>query len=1364
MARSSIKDTEKKKLYALSGNQCCFPGCTEKVYDLEMDVLLGEMCHISAVNPNGPRFNPNLTNDELNSYQNIILLCPNHHTMIDKNEKQYNEAFLKSMKMDHESKFYNILNKIDEIAGANEGEIKAEALEENVAIEASLKVEKIKKIDYDEVDEYIPRYVISLTEDEQFLSESKTLLETIENENRLTILGVAGSGKSIELQHLAYLHSNENSVLYPVKVRLNILTTESIEELLKIECPELEKIPHNRLLIILDALDEVQSNNLDSASRKIILFGKKYKEAKIVVSCRNNFYTTETDIRSAKLEGFKTFLIKPLEYSSILNYLDNKIDIKPELFVEDLRRKGFYEFLLTPFYLVSLKEYYNSKKEIPESKKMVFEYLISQRIESDYEKFENSGVSLTLFAPKVEEIIEQLAIIGVCLGRNNLLWRAEILPLVSDKDQMEALKCTSLFNKTAKSERWEFGHNNIQEFLTAKFLSRLSFLKIQELVSISPDFLKIKPNWLNSLSFLFSILEVESVLYSQLESWIISIEPDVLVRFEKDKLDLKTRESIFFKIYEEYEKKKIRIRNEKFESDDLALFVSDSYSTIEFLLEKIQSTNDRLIIYEALIKLPFFEHLGEFTKRIEKTLLDKICGYGLQDDMKYQCLLSMSNLKIFSTEISKKILKHNDLDSSKYLRAGFYTYIEASGEADEYLDLLLRGVERIEQIEVMVGLDPNRRPNQRLWEEEHYLKEALKSVKTPLSVKKVLEWSSSFECQPQFEHFLFQQIRVALTKAAELYNTGNTDLHQNVIDLLLSFSRRYYRELGRDFKKFFSSTKSNLDTFKKLYNDWTTDTEDSFDYMMAMAIACNAESVFFLINEIKNNQFLDPNTWRFRNLLSWEDDIETWNLYQNELLKIDPNKYRIVGDKKVLEKSRLKLDIDLLLNKGNFLKEAKVIFKEASDSKKRIYTNELFNWRKQKYGYDEMPTQIVFETLMELATGKNYIELHEIYDLVESNERWLWFQLHKIINLDTSYDYFEYDKRLLNFIKTWVCQNVQKANFKTAIELQDGGNYHHRYLELYISYFTQRLDIELPDELYLEFLYVDCFLLPFRREEIDVTNPSEKHQFPDTIEFLLKKLGHRKVTKKILSNLESKELIPLVKHGHILYCQKYKVYPAVSHIFYEIKNESNKDRDIRLLVTQYLELGGNKNDLMDIVESFDTDLQLYIIEKLIEEDYFQVIDFLITQIKNQESEENKIEFIKTALNTESVNYEVFLLLKEWILKNKELPKHINIYLNINPKNLKDLIDIYEDSLTYNYGTGPWENRNQYLQSIIDLGSRNDYDYSLVRDKLNYWIGKFDGMKYLHYEVQVLEQKYYAQKSQILTFEEARKAIDLDSSR
>ena len=89
----------------LSGNQCAFPGCTRILVN-EKDALGSNICHIEAANIDGERYNPDMTDADRASFDNLILLCPHHHSETDDVEK-YTVDVLKKMKKDHEGIMLN---------------------------------------------------------------------------------------------------------------------------------------------------------------------------------------------------------------------------------------------------------------------------------------------------------------------------------------------------------------------------------------------------------------------------------------------------------------------------------------------------------------------------------------------------------------------------------------------------------------------------------------------------------------------------------------------------------------------------------------------------------------------------------------------------------------------------------------------------------------------------------------------------------------------------------------------------------------------------------------------------------------------------------------------------------------------------------------------------------------------------------------------------------------------------------------------------------------------------------------------------------------------------------------------------------
>jgi hypothetical protein len=73
--------------------------------------FVGQICHIEAAETGGERFNPNQTNEERRAFSNLLLLCYDHH-VITNDVKVYTVEALQNMKSDHESKFADIISKL----------------------------------------------------------------------------------------------------------------------------------------------------------------------------------------------------------------------------------------------------------------------------------------------------------------------------------------------------------------------------------------------------------------------------------------------------------------------------------------------------------------------------------------------------------------------------------------------------------------------------------------------------------------------------------------------------------------------------------------------------------------------------------------------------------------------------------------------------------------------------------------------------------------------------------------------------------------------------------------------------------------------------------------------------------------------------------------------------------------------------------------------------------------------------------------------------------------------------------------------------------------------------------------------------
>lgn len=102
----AISVQTQKHLWAQSFNVCAFVPC---IQPLTLDpseeragsVVLGEQAHIRSPKRGGPRHDPHYSHD-VDGFENLVLLCPTHHSMIDANNgRNFTVSQLEQMKAQH---------------------------------------------------------------------------------------------------------------------------------------------------------------------------------------------------------------------------------------------------------------------------------------------------------------------------------------------------------------------------------------------------------------------------------------------------------------------------------------------------------------------------------------------------------------------------------------------------------------------------------------------------------------------------------------------------------------------------------------------------------------------------------------------------------------------------------------------------------------------------------------------------------------------------------------------------------------------------------------------------------------------------------------------------------------------------------------------------------------------------------------------------------------------------------------------------------------------------------------------------------------------------------------------------------------
>jgi 5-methylcytosine-specific restriction endonuclease McrA len=223
-----------RRLDTLSCNQCANPDCNRKLIAKDGETIVSKICHIEAASQNGPRYNPDMTDNERRDFENLILLCDECHSIIDNkdNETKYTVLLLKEWKRNHEDKCrQGKLIKNPKLINQAINAIASIEFKEEESNDTSLNTFDINnKIEYNSVKEY--KYIIE--EYSKYYGKLNTLYSELENRGSfkkekllkiirnlyLKIKGEIVNGRESEFE---IIQQNADKILQTVEERIWII-------------------------------------------------------------------------------------------------------------------------------------------------------------------------------------------------------------------------------------------------------------------------------------------------------------------------------------------------------------------------------------------------------------------------------------------------------------------------------------------------------------------------------------------------------------------------------------------------------------------------------------------------------------------------------------------------------------------------------------------------------------------------------------------------------------------------------------------------------------------------------------------------------------------------------------------------------------------------------------------------------------------------------------------------------------------------------------------------------------------------------------------------------------------------------------
>lgn len=128
----SYYDRDLKLLWGLAQARCAYPGCRQLLIkpatEHDREAIIGKIAHIISISPTGPRHDPTKAADFLNSYDNLLLLCGNHHDEVDAQAATFSVETLRRWKSEHEAWVFSRLEQATPFIDFAELEVVCSAL------------------------------------------------------------------------------------------------------------------------------------------------------------------------------------------------------------------------------------------------------------------------------------------------------------------------------------------------------------------------------------------------------------------------------------------------------------------------------------------------------------------------------------------------------------------------------------------------------------------------------------------------------------------------------------------------------------------------------------------------------------------------------------------------------------------------------------------------------------------------------------------------------------------------------------------------------------------------------------------------------------------------------------------------------------------------------------------------------------------------------------------------------------------------------------------------------------------------------------------------------------------------------------
>jgi len=647
-----------------------------------------------------------------------------------------------------------------------------------------------------EVPSYILRRVISceINNDHSlefsFLDKKTSLIEALEKDKHIILVGGAGDGKTVELQNL-YNDFFDNKEKFAMFLSLSDSSDEKINEILYYAG---KIIGGKTPLFIIDGLDEIEPTKRTEFIKKIktsfpkLLSSDLYTDY-VVISSRENFV--------ADFKGFVKYRIAPLSSEDIEKYAENQ-SADYQLFRRCLIDSHCFSLAQIPFYLKYLLDVYNAKQKLPPRSQLMEDIVDSIMIES-IKKYNESAIDIEGVQDEVNKNLAMIAF-SMQVQKKYSLSEDDYQELIKKEDR-ELIKYWGGFAKRKEDNAWKFEHNNFREYLAAKFLIKRSFDEILEIITYDEENKEFRESWANVIGFLVAMLSETD--REKLISRLVENARDMLCTIDRDKLSLseETQLKFFQDIIRESSTEKLPIHC-LIDDERKMIQLYQCEGTVLFIAQILETSKDEYEICGCLTALEYIDNFYGNEKVLHNITINYINASENNSNTPNKTVRAIPALfkiheKDLTLDVVNEIFSLMQNTESRNIAEAFISCLIKTNLVDTFIDYTLIWIDKTERF----GVDGVC---------SDILVEALKNVRECEAVVKVIKHfinneNNHFDNEKIFEHACEKAIKIY-----KVYNNKKESILNSMIEAFLQIKHHWHYN-SACLKQFYDKT----DTLKK---------------------------------------------------------------------------------------------------------------------------------------------------------------------------------------------------------------------------------------------------------------------------------------------------------------------------------------------------------------------------------------------------------------------------------------------------------------------------------------------------------------------------------------------------------------------